>query len=381
MPLNHRLHVTRIVLSLGTVGFGLAAPCRIFAQGVFQLRPSISTSQVHDSNLFFSASAPRADFITRVTPSVDSEYRSPHWTFTGRYTLDAEQFVEHPELSSARARQHGVAGFEYRPTARMVLAAGAELSHTRRPGEIIPEVGLTFARGGAQRFATRSSMTRRLSAASTGSIDYTFSEDRLAGGIAVRSHTGTATTEQRLSLRHTVSAGYRFGQFIFGRTATSSHAINVGWTYALTPRASISIEGGPNVTETSPGLDMTVELRNRFRAGEASISYARAQITAFGVAEILHTQSISATAAWSLRRWLQVRMSPAFYQTERGTLRADVARLQGGAICSIGRSLSLEAMFDGSRQTGVLYYGLGGEMIPRHEVVVRLVAAPGTHSR
>src|SRR5436190_427516 len=81
------------------------APHPVRAQQMFHLTPSIGVTQVYDSNLFFTTSDRQADSIWRVTPAIDAEYRSMPWTLIGRYTLDAEQFTQHPELNTVHARQ------------------------------------------------------------------------------------------------------------------------------------------------------------------------------------------------------------------------------------------------------------------------------------
>jgi hypothetical protein len=360
---------------------GPIAPAAAEAQTAFKFQPSVTVTQLHDSNLFFAAAAPKADFITRVTPEIDSEYRSPLWTVSGGYSFDADRFAEHAELSRADARQQARAGFQYRRSERTTLAAAGAFSRTQTPGELIPQTGLGFARASAQRLDARSSVTQRLTPLTTGIIDYTFTEDRIEGGPAIRTHGATITSNRRISLRDTLNAGYRLRHFVFGAATSTSHGLNLAWSRSVSGRATVAIGGGPNVTDASTGLDLTASLHNRFKAGDVSLAYARSQTTVFGLPDIVQTQSISATAAWSLGRSLRIQFAPGVYQSRLESLRAEVFRVMAGAACPISRNLSVQISVDATHQRGVLFPGFGNETIPRYLASIRLVAAPDAGSR
>jgi hypothetical protein len=346
------------------------------AQSIFRLSPSLSITEVHDSNLFFAPADRQTDFITRLTPEVEAEYRLPLWTLTGGYAFDAERFAEHRELSRVDARQHAIAGIEYRPSERMLIELGAELSRTQRPGELSPETGLVFGRASAQRSAASVSITRRLTPTRTGTIGYEYSEDRLSGGIAIRAHAATLSTDRRLSLRDTLTSGYRFGEFYFGGPSATSHALSLGWTRAITQHISLSVDGGPNVTQETPGFDTAVTLRGRFKSSEVSMAYARTQTTVFAVAGIVQAQSLGAMTIFRPSRRLQIQLAPAVYRSERGPLQADVYRVLVGAVRELSANFAVEASVDASQQRGGLYQGLASQTIRRHEAIVRLIARP-----
>lgn len=368
-------------LALGTLLLHHVVVAGAAAQSVFRVTPSISATQVYDSNLFFAASDPQADFITRVTPTIESEFRSARWTLSGRYSLDAERFAQHATLSRADARQHALAGVAYRPTARLVLALATEFARTQNPGELVPETGLSFTRRAAERLGAHSSITHRVSPVTTGTIDYKFAEDRIEGGILIRSHDARIASKRRMSERDSLDAVFRVRQFLFGAASATSQGLRLGWTRAITARVSVSIDGGPSVTNTRPGADLAVSLRNRFKAGDISVAYMREPTTVFGLAGTVLAQSVSVPTSWTVRQRLQIRVTPAFYRTELAALRADAYRLMVGTLWPIAGNFSLETSINASRQRGALYAGLADQMVPRHEAVIRLVAAPGTHSR
>jgi len=359
----------------------LAAPPAATAQTVLRFQPSLSLTQMYDTNLFFAPSAPQADFITRITPEATVEYRSPVWNWTGGYAFDFDRFAEREDLTRADARQQMHAGLEYRLGQRTAATAAGTFARTQTPGDLIPETGLGFARVTAQRIDGRSSLTHRVNQVTAAAGEYRFTEDRIAGGPVIRTHGAAVSAERRTSARDTVAAAYRLRQFEFGPTTSTSHALNVAWTRSISERASLTLAGGPNVTDATVHPDLTASLRNRFKAADVTLAYARAQTTVFGFADVVQTQSLSATAVWSFRRSFQIRAAPAVYQSRREGLHADVFRMTAGAVWPVSRSVSVEVSFDATRQRGVLLAGLEHATIPRYLASVRLVAAPASGRR
>jgi hypothetical protein len=356
------------------------------AQKGFQLRPSLTATQVHDSNIFFTSSDRVADFVTRVTPVVESEYRSTTWTLKGRYTFDAERFTEHPELSSMGARRHALAGVEYRPTRRLTLAADGELLSTQTPGDLNLLTGFSFTRARADRIAAHSSITRQLHRLTSGTIDYTFSEDRLAGAVGIHTHAATVGAEHHISSRDIVKVKSSVHQFAFGShdtgtVAATSLALTLGWTRALARDTDIAVDGGPGATNGAIAPELSGVIRFRFDSGSVSFAYARTQATIIGLAGTADTQSATAAATWSPRRSLQIAVSPAFVRSRHASAQANVYRLTLDASHAIGRSLSVAVAGVAHTQNGDLYARLAGETIQQENIMIKIIAQPGLHAR
>jgi hypothetical protein len=351
------------------------------AQGVLEVSPLFGTAQVYDSNLFSTSSARQADFITRISPGVESDYRSALLSLLGRYTLDIERFAEHPELTSMDARQRAAIDFRYRPTERLALAADADLLRTQTPGELNQVTSLTFSRASAQRTAAHLSIRDQLDVVTEGTIDYEVTDYRVAGGLGIRTHAATVGANHHLSARDTVSVSYRLQQFFFDPSSTTSHALGLGWTRTITRRASFSIDGGPRVTDGSLAPELSAAVHYHLEPGDLSLAYARTQTTVIGLTGIADAQSLAATAAWRFRRSLQIQVSPAFFRSARAGLVADVYHLTVDVARPIAKRLSLDVTFDGYRQVGNLYAGFANVTIPRYDMTVRLVAAPATQER
>jgi hypothetical protein len=357
------------------------------AQGPVHVSPVLGISQMYDTNPFLATSNPQADFVTRVSPGVETVYRSSLVTLLGRYTRDIERFDAHPELSSADARARAAIDATYHPSRRLALAGGVEWSTTHTPGELNGETGLTLTRAAARRIATHSSVVRQFARGTAGTIDYTFTGDRLGEGFRMRNHTATFGAERRLSPRHTVTTGYRIQRFVFrpepaSGTATvdalgpaetmSSHTLSLGWAYAVTRQARLSIDAGPRVTNGSPAAEVSASIQFQIRPFDLALGYGRRQTTILGVPGPAGTQSVTASAGWTARA-LHVQVSPAFYQTAHSMMRQDVYRLMVDIVRPISNTLALDVALDKNVQSGNRYGTSAHDRLARQAMTISLV--------
>jgi hypothetical protein len=375
------------VLFAPALACALAVPRSADAQGVFRATPSVSVTQQHDSNVFSTQVDPEADFVTRVSSGVETEYRSPLWTMSGRYVLDNERFAEHAGLDSMDARQRAAVAFGYRPTARVAWAVDGEFWKTRTPGELNAATGLTFTRAAARRLSAHSSVTRHLTPVSTGTIDYGVTQDHLAGGTGATTHDAAVGIQRRRSLRETVTLDYRFRDYVFVAAGTApasaaiSHAVTLGWTRAITPGLRISLDGGPRVTNSVAAAELFASVQYQRLPGDVSLTYARTQATVIGFAGVADTQSLSATAARTVWSSIRMRVGPSVFRSALGGARADAYVFTLDLTRPITPSVAIEVAVDGSLQRGSLYGRLANTTIARHGALIRLVAGPPTKLR
>src|SRR3954452_19343780 len=121
------------------------------AQGGVHATPSASVSQQYDTNVFSTAVDPEADYVTRATIGLELERRTQLWTASAGYLQDVERFADHPDLSSAAARQRGTLALRYRASLRTSWVADAEIWRTGTPSELNEATGITVSRAPAQR--------------------------------------------------------------------------------------------------------------------------------------------------------------------------------------------------------------------------------------
>ena len=365
-------------------------PADVRAQGSIDVRPSAAITELYDSNLFGTASSPQADFITRFTPSVDSDYRSPRLRIAGRYTFDAERYDTRADLSSMDARQHGAFDVRYALTPGAALSANAEISKTRMPGELLDQMEMILPRARASRVTGGTMFTRELDPRTGGTAEYAFSEDRIHGGVTVRAHKARLAAERRPSARTSARIEYRAEQDSFRpfdslkarpealmtTSAVSSHALTCGWTREVTERVSLSVNAGPRLTDGRLAPELSMSLHSRLDRGEVSMDYRRTQTTVIGVARPVDIQNVTSRVVWGARRGLSVRATPGFLRSSARGLRTDVYRIGFGLEYPIGKTLSFDMAFDTNVQSGRLHQVFADGRISRHTASIRLVATP-----
>jgi hypothetical protein len=357
--------------------FGVLASREAAAQGI-SVTPSVTTTEVYDSNLFFSPTNREADSITRITPAFDIAYRSTRATLLARSALDIERFAEHPELTRAAAGERAATDLSVKATARLTLSAGADFLRTQTPGELNTVAGLAFPRAWAERVGARMSATRQFDPTSTGTLAYAISDDRLQGGLEVRTQDVALTSERRVSPRDSVVVRGRIDEWSFSvptssPTAVLSYLVSAGWKRSLTEHFSFLFVSGPRITNASLMADVDASLAYHRRPMDFSIGYARTQTAVLGLSGAADVESLTTAVAVTTRSEMTVRLVPRIFRTMAPGVRATAARMIGQLERPIVSGLSATVMVDTSVQTGNLYSGVASGTIPRRLVMLGLV--------
>jgi len=341
-----------------------------------RLSPVFSTTEVYDSNLFSSPTATSGDFITRVSPGVEGEYRSPRFSVLGRYVFDLERFAAHPELTTADGGQHASIDLRTSRSRRLSFAVDAAVQRTRTPGEFSAGTGLTLGRAPAEHVEVHPAIVRQVNPVTEATIDYTLTDERLAGGIATRAHRAAVEIDRHVSRRDVVDLTYGVRMFFFDADdRLTSHAVSIGWSREISRQAHVELRGGPVLTAGRQAPEVLARMRYRPGPSELSISYARTQTTLIGFAGILDTQSITASAGCMLRPRLQIRITPGVFRTSSDAGRADAARLAFEAERPMSGRFSLRATYEANFQRGSLTGAPSAASISRHLVQLSVVAA------
>jgi len=356
-----------------------------------RLSPVFTTTEAYDSNLFSSPTPTAGDFITRISPGVDGEYRSPRFSVLGRYVFDLERFASHPELTTADGGQHGSIGLRTSRSRRLAVAVDATVERTRTPGELSAGTGLTLGRAPAERIEVHPAIVRQVNPLTDATVDYTWTDERLAGGIAGRTHRAAIKIDRHVSRRDVVDVNYGVRMFFFdAEDRLTAHAVSVGWSRQISRAAHLELRGGPVLTDGRQAPEALASIRYRPGPSELSISYARTQSTLIGFAGIVDTQSITASAARMLPKRVQLRITPGVFRTTSdasgraalGALtappmtRADAARFAVEAERRMTGELSLRTTYEAAFQRGSLATAPFANSISRHLVQLSVVAAP-----
>ncbi len=356
---------------------GLRTEAITAAQTFVRVVPSIGTTQVYDSNLFSTPVNVQADYITRLTPAVEIQYGMPTWTLTAREAIDVEKFANHAELDNAIAGHRSVAEAAFRPSSRLAVTVGADYSRSANPADLSLGTGLTFARATAERAGVKASVTRHFGPLTTTDFEYTSIRERLARSVDTRTDGSSLRLMRRVSPRATVRAEYRLRGFWFDGSRVIAHGVGVGFSRNLAAHVTLSIDGGPTMSNGSPAFEGALAMRTRFKAVDLDVAYARTQTTVFGVASLVASQNVVATTTWRAGRTLALTIAPAYYKSERGALKADVYRCSIGGSKTIARLLSVGISYDTALQRGNLYRATATDSIGRHQLMMRFtVVAP-----
>jgi hypothetical protein len=334
--------------------------------------------QVYDSNLFASSRGPQADLITRIQPAIRSSLHTTLWDVATRYAFDVERFARHSELTSADAGRDLAADVRYRPTRRLTLAGGAGFTRTLSPSDLSTLTGLVFGRTPATRISARTSVTTQIHRPTTGRLEYAFADDRLAGATRTLSHAAAAGVDQRRGSREIVTVETRLQRFDFSsaleRSTTTSAALVAGWTYTLGHGMSVSLEGGPRVTDGSFAPEIAAGFDLQRRSHHASIAYTRTQTPILGLPGVAAAHSFTGAAGWRVWRSLDVTLSPSLVRTALGAMRADSGRLAIGVTRPIAAGLSIALSGAAGMQRGNLQSGVAFDTIRRNEIMIKMIA-------
>ena len=170
----------------------------------------------------------------------------------------------------------------------------------------------------------------------------------------------------------------RLDQFAFQSpglepSAATSLTFVLGWTHTLGRDVSLSIDGGPRVTNGSlaPELGAAIQMRRVDR--HASLAYARTQTPVLGLPGVAAAHSFAAAAGWRLGRSIEAAVSPSFVRSTLGMWRADSSRL----AIDINRRLADGVSIGFAGAAGVQRGNLqtdGRGTIRRNEIMIRVIA-------
>jgi hypothetical protein len=367
--------VSRAVRRLALCGLGVALlPSLAGAQSAFDLDPSLALMQVYDDNLFAQPSEAQSDLVLRLSPRLGARYRSPSLAAHAHYAIDAERYLEHAELNTARARQEAAVGVRGAATRRLDYAFGASYTRTRTPGELNVVSGLAAGRAEARRLQAAGEITVRLGARTSATFDPAFTRDELAGRAETTDEMAAGLgLERRLDPASSGRLAYRYRRFTFDGGAEPTHVLTAGWTRRLGAASRIDLSAGPRLGSSGAGAEVSLGWRRRLRRGELGLSYLRTQSTALGQAGPVEVDGVAAVFSRQVARPLRLVLAPGVFRSSGEGLDAIVYRIALDAAWKLNRRLTLTGSHQFSLQRG----GPGarpGEEVTHNAVLLSIVS-------
>jgi hypothetical protein len=345
------------------------------AQGI-SMDPSVHIGQVFDDNLF-NTPAGEADAIVRLGARLDARYDSERQTLTSHYAIDADRFTHHPELTTAHARQDAGIDAHYSATRRLSLAVAAAWADTQTPAELNADSGIAPGRARAARLSAHPSVSYQIAERSSATIAYTAAHDRM-NGVDLTTQTTTAFVDRHATARDLVRWEYTCQHYSFNDVDRRlSQVAAMEWTRELTRAITVTLGGGPRLTDGRLSADLSAGIRRGWRSGDGSIAYSRTQTTLIGLVGVADTHGVTGRFALSSRAGAALRVEPAVVRTAQAGLASTVYHMSFGGVWPIARPLALDVSYDVSSQQGNLYLGRPLETIGRNVITVNLVTAGG----
>jgi hypothetical protein len=335
-----------------------AAPAA--AQEGGYVRVSGSSAEIFNGNLLSTPDSREAqtDLFSRFGSAFESGYLTVPLRLVGRYELDAERYLDHPELNRNVARQEGTLTFDVAPIPRLALNTSGTFLQSYTPTEFNVESQLAVGRTRAERLLVLSSATYSLTQTTKASAGIEYLRDTLAGGFESTTRTARASFEGRTGLRN----GYRIDgeirevAFITDTIPQRSYLAKAGWIYGLDQRTAVELTGGPRFTQGENRItpEITAMLRERFRRADLSAGYWRTNITAIGERGTIDVDRVAINA--SLRPLEHVTMGaiPSYTRSTRSGAVVPIYSIEGEMAIEATHRLALIASGRLARQEGVL---------------------------
>jgi hypothetical protein len=310
------LNRSAVALTLVTVA-GASGPA--FGQSSVTVAPSVAAGPVYDTNVFFTPT-PEADLIWRLTCGLATEKMGPRSNFAAQYSFDAEQFRDHPSLSTPLAHQIGEARTQWRPSSAVTAAINGGYERTLHPADLNLTTGLAIGRLQAWRGSGGTDLKIRGGAHTEVGLGYQFTRDVVEAGGDVNTHAGRVEVTQETGVHDALHLKYLPQAFLFGAGGTVQqpdlvwHVVAVGWTHDVSKTTHLSVEAGPRIRPGQVEPYVLLSLEGKGRAAERSVVYTRTSTTAIGVIGPIEVQSILGSAGYNRPGAIDLRLAGGVYR-------------------------------------------------------------------
>lgn len=361
-----------------TAGSSVAPAIPLTGPAGYYLVPSLTLSEVFDSNVFLTTN-PEFDFITRLTPGVQFGYKSAPLTILGSYSFDTEVYARHPDLDNVGDNQRGALDIRYRPERPAALGLNAAFARSSNPVLLAQQQGLQpvariqTGRQETTGFSITPDASYQFSRLWSGNAAYAYSLFTQEGGVTTSSNVVTLGTNRRFTPFDTGMLNYYFRTYNSSAASSTSNAFTLGWTHLFSEFTKVTVRAGPRFSQGQVGPEVFAGIQHRLKFVNLAFAYAATQAIDIGQGAPVTTHTVSASADFSLSRYLQVSVAPSFQiSTDGGQSNAGTTysyAVNASARYRINKWLSARAFYSWSLQTGT-----GGD-IPEHVLGVDFAVA------
>jgi len=374
---------------------------------VLTFAPSATISAGMDDNvLWLPAGAP--DTVWRVTPGFTARRESARATWSANYSFDTERYQNHPELTTALARQTARGDGRMQVSEHTTLSVLGGFDSSTTPFDLNTITGLTTSgRVNVWRRYVGSELTHEVSPASNVDLVYQLSGDYVSGGDTVLTHAIDATFLHQITGRHAwlVKGLYRDYHFtgLDGQPPTQSFGGLFGWKVKITPLTTLTVAAGPRRDLPSTGFhpEIQASLDRHVGAVKVSANYSQTATTAIGVPGLVSLKRLFGSTDLHLPGDLDASLNGGAYlnsfQGQKTTAvgaGAEIAkRVKGGIVIAVSYSSDIQKGLIGLPGVAILpptgtaggidvvATAPGQTVIRRNVVLLRLTIAPDIRPR
>ena len=361
-------------LTTALVALAGGIPAAALGQTRYSLTPSVAVGGMYDTNVFETATRPRADWLVRVSPALAGSIRSPKLNITGFVSVDMERYARYKQLDSLQARKTAGLNADYRPTRRLSLDMIGNYDQSNTPGQLTTAAGLLLGRESAEVYVLQPSMTYRITRLTTGTAAFAVMHEALRTGFNGSERSARLGGARRITERSTVLLSLHDSRYTFTGTTRvfNSRAVLAGWKYELEQHITLKIQAGPRDTDGKYSADVRVALHGKTPHTAWALDLRRTVGMLLGAVGTVDETTATADFVYWPTRSLSFEVLPAYLSERTIGTTLSARELQLRTSYRINRTISLVAWDQFDEQDGVLG-GSRGERISQNMVFAGFV--------
>jgi hypothetical protein len=341
-------------------------PRLAWSQAGYYVYPALSIAEYYDDNVFRSTSGRVDDFVSRFGAGVQGGYVSDPLPTSGALCVRFGGVREEPSPDARHgALQDAGLTFGYLPTRFWRLGLTSGYTETQLPETLNETTGILASRTKARNYYISPTVTHYWDEFTTFSSLYSLSNSRFRGGSKTETHNLQFIVDRQVTWRDKLHLSYVFRYYSFTTNrleenpldrhdTISSHAALVGWTRQLSPLIWVTLSGGPRVTKSRVTPEVLATLTRELQYGSLSLTYERTQSTIVGRGGPVTTDRVIFSWERQLSNYLNLTITPGFYNNQSSTFDTQVYRLDIAALQQWTQWLAFRARYQFRYEQGAI---------------------------
>jgi hypothetical protein len=330
----------------------LALPGQVLGDD-FRILPSLSVREEYNSNLYFSASDIKRDFITTLSPGVKLIEKTERLNSELLAQIDRREYIDNRELNATDQTYKGKA--RYSLTELLGLSADAGYVINSRPDRDITETGLVLTTSRRNHFNASMSADQRVTEKTIALLSYTYTKNSYEEIDADdASHNVTGGMEHDFGryasgTKGRVNVAYDHDEFTDSKLDSVAGTMGISRNFNET--WSVSIDGGARHTwsrfSTSEqtmersGWTGKISLSYKGKSVSGALGYYRDLMPASGYGGATERNAVSLSASYRTTRGWDARLSAGYYTNKSDSVQYSVQKIDTQSF-SINPSIRYE---------------------------------------